>query len=57
MTINNGPYSLLVAPTILINFPCALGSLPYNLLFANGAGGVQYYFHRGFQIDFSVLAA
>ena len=37
------------ARTILINSPCALGSLPCNLLFANGAGGVQNYFHRGFQ--------
>ena len=37
------------ARTILINSPCALGSLPCNLLFANGAGGVQNYFHHGFQ--------
>ena len=25
----------------LFNFPCALGSQPCHLLFANGAGGVE----------------
>ena len=37
------------AHIILFNFPCVLGLQPCYLLFANGAGGVQYFFHRVFQ--------
>jgi len=29
---------------VLFNFPCVLGSQPCYLLFANGAGGVEYFF-------------
>ena len=45
------PYS--VAHIILINSPCALGSVPCYLLFANGAGGVGYYCHFVFQPIFA----
>jgi len=37
------------AHVVLFNFPCALGSQPCYLQFANCAGGVEYFFHRVFQ--------
>ena len=38
-----------MARTVIIKYPCVLGLRPCYLLFANGAGGVQYYFHLVFQ--------
>jgi len=34
---------------VLFNFLCALGSQPCYLQFANGTGGVEYFFHHVFQ--------
>jgi len=33
------------AHVILFNFLCVLGLQPCYVLFANGAGGVEYFFH------------
>ena len=41
------PYSFV--HIVLINSPCALGSVPCYLLFTNGAGGVGNYCHLVFQ--------
>jgi len=38
------------AHIILFNSPCVLGSELCYILFANGAGGVEYFFHRVFQL-------
>jgi len=37
------------AHIILFNSPCVLGSQPCYVLFANGASGVEYFFHCVFQ--------
>jgi len=34
------------AHVVLFNFPCVLGLQPCFLLFANGAGGVEYFSSR-----------
>ena len=38
-----------MAHTVIIKYPCVVGLRPCYSLFANGAGGVQCYFHFIFQ--------
>jgi len=49
LSIPMGLIHYFYAHIILFNSPRVLGSKPCYVLFANGAGGVEYFFHRVFQ--------
>jgi len=63
LTMNHKHYVLAMglihyfyAHIILFNSPCALGSQPCCVLFANGAGSVEYFLSR-ISADFSNATA